>query len=509
MAKHDNPGKRRPRESASRESAIVRYSSDAIYTVSKESVIDSWNPAAERIYGYTSEEAVGKPMTLIFPPDRVDEEIALITRLSHGEDIPPYETIRVRKDGTNIEVSLSLSPVKDSSGRIVGSSRIARDISEEKRSRRELEAAHARYKSTLDNMMEGGQILDREFRYVYLNDVAAKHGRMPKDALIGKKMTEVYPGIENTEMFGLLTTCIEKRTSHKMRNRFEYPDGTVAWFDLSIEPVPEGVFVLSIDVTEEKRMVEELHKSHDELERLVKVRTEKLEEANKELESFSYSVSHDLRAPLRHIDGFVDLLRKHTAGTLDEKSTRYLQTISSSARTMGTLIDELLVFSRMGRSEMRSTTVDTAEMAREVIAAFENETAGRTLEWQIDPLPSVRADPAMLRLVFVNLVSNAIKYTGKKERAEIQLGSRLEEDQLIFFVRDNGVGFDMEYADKLFGVFQRLHRQEDFDGVGIGLANVRRIIRRHGGRTWAEAKLNEGATFYFSLPNKIAEAHNE
>jgi PAS domain S-box-containing protein len=181
MAKHDNPGKRRPRESASRESAIVRYSSDAIYTVSKESVIDSWNPAAERIYGYASEEAVGKPMTLIFPPDRVDEEIALITRLSEGEDIPPYETIRVRKDGTNIEVSLSLSPVKDSSGRIVGSSRIARDISEEKRSRRELEAAHARYKSTLDNMMEGGQILDREFRYVYLNDVAAKHGRMPKD----------------------------------------------------------------------------------------------------------------------------------------------------------------------------------------------------------------------------------------------------------------------------------------------------------------------------------------
>ena len=509
MAKHDVPGKRDPGEKASRESSIIKYSSDAILTVTNESLIDSWNPAAEQIYGYTAEEAVGKPITLIFPPDRIDEEDRLLARLSGGEDIPPYETIRVRKDGTQIEVSLSLSPIKDSSGRIAGSSRIARDITEEKRSRRELEAAHARYKSTLDNMMEGGQIVDGDFRYVYLNDVAAKHGRLPKDKLIGMKMTEAYPGIENTEMFALLKDCISNRLSHKLRNRFEYPDGAVAWFDLSIEPVPEGAFVLSIDVTEEKRMMEELQKSHEGLESLVKERTEKLEEANKELESFSYSVSHDLRAPLRHIDGFVDLLRKHAADTLDEKSTRYLKTISSSARTMGTLIDELLVFSRMGRSEMRSAPVDTPNMVREVIDGFQNETAGRTIKWRIDVLPTVNADPSMLKLVFVNLISNAIKYTGKSAAAEIRVGSRYEGEEIIFFVSDNGVGFDMQYADKLFGVFQRLHRQEDFDGVGIGLANVRRIVRRHGGRTWAESKLNEGATFYFSLPKNFTEVHDE
>lgn len=491
------------------DSAIIRYSTNAIISVTPQSIINSWNPAAEKMYGYTPEEAIGKPITLIFPPDRIDEEKEFLTRLSRGEEIPTYETRRVRKDGVEIEISLSLSPVKDSSGKVTGSSRIAVDITETKRARIELEQAHARYKATLDNMMEGGQIIDKEWRYVYINDVAAAHGRVTREQLLGRKMTDVYPGIENTEMFARVRDCLEHGTSCKMGNSFLYPDGSTAWFNLSIEPVVEGAFILSIDVTEEKKMIEELRTNREGLERLVRMRTGKLEEANRELEAFSYSVSHDLRAPLRHIDGFVDLLRKHAGETLDEKGKRYLHVISDSARTMGTLIDELLVFSRMGRNEMRESKVDTAGMVGQLVAGFMEDAQGREINIHVGPLPDVHADPSMLRLVFENLLSNAVKYTSKTPEAEVSVGSRAENGEIIFFVRDNGVGFDMKYSDKLFGVFQRLHRQEDFEGVGIGLANVRRIIARHGGRTWAESKPGLGATFYFSLPFKTMESVNE
>ncbi len=241
---------------------------------------------------------------------------------------------------------------------------------------------------------------------------------------------------------------------------------------------------------------------YNELEQRVRQRTQQLEEANQELEAFSYSVSHDLRAPLRHVDGFVDLLRKNSESALDENGRRYLDRISGAAKTMGTLIDELLVFSRMGRSEMRSTVVPVGRMVDEVISSLVPETSGRQIVWLVDELPEAEADPSMLRLVFMNLLSNAVKYTSKVERAEIHVGCTKGEGDLIFIVSDNGAGFDMKYADKLFGVFQRLHRQEDFEGVGIGLANVRRIVHRHGGRTWAEGTVNGGATFYFSLPSK-------
>ncbi|MGA9408334.1 MAG: ATP-binding protein, partial [Bacteroidota bacterium] len=222
--------------------------------------------------------------------------------------------------------------------------------------------------------------------------------------------------------------------------------------------------------------------------------------ANKELEAFSYPVSHDLRAPLRHIDGFADLLLKHAAWTLDEKGRGFLTRISDSAKQMGVLIDELLVFSRMGRTEMRAAKVNLDRMVKEAVDSLKEETLGRDMTWNIRVLPEVEADEAMLRLVFQNLLGNAVKYTRRCEKTEIEIGRAAKPDEYEFFVRDNGAGFDMQYADKLFGVFQRLHRSDEFEGTGIGLANVRRIIQRHGGRTWAEGKVDEGATFYFSLP---------
>jgi light-regulated signal transduction histidine kinase (bacteriophytochrome) len=240
----------------------------------------------------------------------------------------------------------------------------------------------------------------------------------------------------------------------------------------------------------------ELNRSQEELRSL----NAKLDSANKELESFSYSVSHDLRAPLRHIDGYLGLLEKHAKDSLDDKSKGFLKVISESARQMGRLIDDLLAFSHMSRAEMMQREVDMGRLVQETIRALQPETQGREIHWNVAELPAVPADPAMMRQVLINLLANAVKYTRTREIAEIEVGVQHTESEIIFFVRDNGVGFDMQYVDKLFGVFQRLHRAEDFEGTGIGLANVRRIISRHNGRTWAEARLDEGAIFYFSLP---------
>jgi signal transduction histidine kinase len=229
-------------------------------------------------------------------------------------------------------------------------------------------------------------------------------------------------------------------------------------------------------------------------------RTAELEAANHELEAFSYSVSHDLRSPLRHIAGFSEMLAEECGSVLNVAGRRHLGVISDSVKQMGQLIDDLLLFSQMGRVEMRQTRVSMAALVKQVSQELAADADGRNIEWDIQSLPDVRGDLSMLKQVWANLLSNAIKYTRPCELAKIEIGSRRENGELEFHVRDNGAGFDMKYAEKLFGVFQRLHRAEEFEGTGVGLANVRRIVARHGGRTWAQAKVGEGAIFYFTLP---------
>ena len=251
------------------------------------------------------------------------------------------------------------------------------------------------------------------------------------------------------------------------------------------------------EVAERRKAEEEVKLLNKDLEYHIS----QLESANKELEAFSYSVSHDLRAPLRHVIGYVELLQNSAVSGLDEKSLRYLATISDSAKRMGNLIDDLLTFSRIGRIEMQIITFNPNRLIAETLHDLKPETENREIEWRIMQLADMHGDRSLLKQVFVNLISNAIKFTSPRPKAIIEIGSAPAIDkETTVFIRDNGVGFDMKYSDKLFGIFQRLHNQEDFKGTGIGLAIVQKIVARHGGAVMAEGKVNEGATFYFTLP---------
>jgi len=269
---------------------------------------------------------------------------------------------------------------------------------------------------------------------------------------------------------------------------------------------PAAILETNNDVTGRKRAEEEIRKLNEELEQRVIERTGDLEMANKELEAFAYSISHDLRAPLRHMAGFAELLQKNASSVLDEKSRRYMIMILESAKRMGDLIDDLLAFSRIGRAETQKTVVSLEQLVKEALSEVQPETDGRNIGWRIAALPNLYGDRAMLRLALVNLVSNAVKFTRKRPQPEIEIACvDGNENEIVVFIRDNGVGFDMKYVNKLFGVFQRLHRAEEFEGTGIGLATVQRIIHRHGGRVWAEGLVDRGATFYFSVPKSSEE----
>lgn len=258
---------------------------------------------------------------------------------------------------------------------------------------------------------------------------------------------------------------------------------------------------LRTEVAERKAREDKIRTLNEQLER----RSADLEAINGELEAFAYSVSHDLRAPLRHMAGFAELLQTNEGSPLDDKSRRYVTTIVDAARRMGQLIDDLLAFSRIGRAETRATTVRLDQLVKEVVEELRPEVGSRNVAWTIGDLPVLYADRSMLRVVLANLVANALKFTRTRERADIEIGS-FEDPQrgLVVFVKDNGVGFDMKYYKKLFGVFQRLHRSEEFEGTGIGLATVQRVIHRHGGKVWAEGAVNGGSTFFFSVPLSLA-----
>lgn len=368
----------------------------------------------------------------------------------------------------------------------------------------EIIRAEAKFRILVEQSIVGIYILqDGKFRY--LNPRLAEILGSTVDEITGQ---EVEPFIAPQDR-ETVRANIQKRLNGEISNlRYKLhllrPDGVEVPVEVHGAVTDYNgklaIIGMLVDITARVKAEAEIGKLHAELEQRVVERTAELEAANKELEAFSYSVSHDLRAPLRHIDGFASLLAKHVEENMDEKGQRYLTTISEAAKRMGVLIDDLLLFSRMGRIEMQRAEVDLNLLVRETVQFLEPETGGRRIEWTLQPLPLVEGDVSMLRQVFVNLLGNAVKYTRPRDPACIEVGTEKRANgRMVFYVRDNGVGFNMKYVDKLFGVFQRLHSAREFEGTGVGLANVRRIIHRHGGETWAQAQEGEGATIYFSL----------
>lgn len=368
--------------------AIVKSSDDAIISTELGGIVVTWNSAAEKMFGYSAQEMLGEPLSLLIPPDRKDEERQILDLILRGKTLNHFETVRIGKNRKLIDVSVTISPIKNDDGKIIGASKIARDISELK--------------------------------------------------------------------------CAEK----------------------------------------------EIRQLNVELEQRVADRTSELEAVNKELEAFSYSVSHDLRAPLRHINGFSGALLEDYGDQLDDVGKSYLKQVREASQEMAQLIDDVLQLARVTRTEMLPEVINLSEMAHSIVKEIQEGDVGRKVSVNIQAGLSARGDKHLLRILLTNLLGNAWKFTSKRKNVEIVFGHEQKGGDTFFFVRDNGAGFDMAYADKLFGAFQRLHTADEFEGTGIGLATVQRIINRHGGRVWAESAVDKGATFYFSLPDS-GEFENE
>ena len=741
--------------------AIVTHSNDAIIGKTLDGIVTSWNPGAEAIYGYSAEEMIGQSVSRIIPPDRRDEFQRLLQRLRSGETIRHYETERIRTDGQKISVSVSISPLKDAKGTIVGASTITRDITERKKAEEELRRVSRYSRSLIEASLDPLVTISKHGKITDVNEATEKAIGLSRDRLIGSDFSDYFTQPEKAregygrvfeegsvrdyplalrnssgavmdvlynaavfrgpdgEVDGVFAAARDiterkraedelRRVSHYSRSLIEasldplvtiskegkitdvneatekatgiprsrlidsdfcdyftepqkaqegyqrvfekglvrdYPlairnasggvmdvvynatvfhgasgqvegafaaardvselkrteqelrlsrerlalalkAGHAGTFDWDIQNnvniwtpeveevhglapgefagryedwealvVPEdlpaarvcienslrsGEFAgewrirrrnngqvrwitsrakiiyddakkpwrmigVNIDVTERKQAEDEVRKLNNELESRVIERTAQLEAANKELEAFTYSVSHDLRAPLRHISGFSKILSEEFSQSLPPDAQHHVQRILDGTGRMGQLVDDLLNLGRVGRKELSLQVAGLHSIVDDVIASLKSDVGDRHVEWKIGDLPYVECDTSLMQQVFHNLLSNAVKFTRPRANAVIEIGQEQQNGRPAVYVRDNGVGFSMKYADKLFGVFQRLHRSEDFEGTGVGLATVQRIVQKHGGRIWAEGELDRGATFYFTLGTAEAD----
>lgn len=455
------------------------------------------NDAAMKQYGYTRDEFLSMTATDI-RPDEEKERFLNLDRTTTGTHNAGHWKHR-RKDGSILYVEVFAHEI-DFAGkrcRLI----LSIDITERKKVEEALRISEARFRGVFDSKLIGFYFWSREGKITDANDFFLQSlGYSRQEFIEGNVIWKninppEYADVDKTILTQVLTTGVsepvEKEYIHKDGSRLPVLVGA------ALLNQSEGVAYV-LDIGQRKKMEEEILQLNRDLEQRIAARTEQLQVVNKELESFSYTVSHDLRAPLRAIIGYSQMLLEDYENTLDKEAIRLINTVTFNARRMGQLVDDLLEFSRMGKRELKATPVDMTAVVKNVIKDI-NLSDKELSSITINELGTAYADPALMHHVFQNLILNAVKYASKKKDPMIEVGVKETEGTKVYFVQDNGAGFDMAYYNKLFGVFQRLHRQDEFEGTGVGLAIVHRIITRHGGKIWAEGKVNEGATFYFTL----------
>ena len=486
--------------------SIVNSSDDAILSMKLDGTIMTWNKGAERLYQYTPEEAIGENVIMLLPPERLREEREIIAKIVRGENVDHYETIRMKKNGERVHVSLLVSPIKDPRGVVIGASKIARDISDRKEAEEKLISSERRFRALIDNITDGIVVNDEHTNLVYQSPSVTKILGYTPEEREGKPIL-TYVHEEDRDQFLELYRRLREKPGVPLpfTYRFLHKQGYYIWLEgivtnLVHEPSVRAYVANYRDITERKKSEAEILKLNAELEERVNMRTKQLQEANKEMEAFTYSVSHDLRAPLRIIDGYTQILLEDYNASIDEEGQRIMNVVRGNARKMGYLIDDLLNFSRVGKIELRKVTVHMNELVTDVVQQLRMSGVNIPDRLTVHDLGDANCDENLIKQVWMNLISNAIKYSAKKEVPEIEVGVDKSMHPRAYFVRDNGAGFDMQYYHKLFGVFQRLHKQEEFSGTGVGLAIIQRIVKRHEGNVWAEGVPEEGATFFFTLP---------
>ena len=503
----------RLRQSELLKTAILETALEAILAIDHEGKVQEWNPAAERMFGYSREQAMNRLVNeLIIPPSvkKVYRDGLAEYLMSGAASLigRPVELTLRRSDGREFPAELAITRIL-----MEAPARFAlriQDITERKRAENALRESEERFRMLVEGATDYAiYMLDTEGRVVTWNSGAERIEGYKAEEIMGESLAMFFPAEDVRS--GLPARLLReaaaegKTVNEGWRLR---RGGSRFWSHGIITALRDengklyGYCKIAHDITKQREAEAEIRRLNEELDQRVRQRTAELELANQELEAFSYSVSHDLRAPLRHIVGYASLLQSEASAKLDEANRQHLQTITDAANNLGNLIDALLSFSRMGRAELNRQPMNLATVVEEARQELGHEIEGRDIDWQIGPLPVIEGDPLMLRQVMINLVSNALKYTRKRERAKIEIGASETANETTVFIRDNGVGFDMEFAGKLFGVFQRLHPASEFEGIGIGLANVWRIIRRHGGSVRAEGTVDGGATFSFSVPKK-------
>ena len=599
---------------------------DAIITKDLNGTITSWNRGAEQIFGYTAEEAVGKSIFMLEPPDLPNDMAQIMNVVKRGGVVDHYETTRVGKDGNKVRVWLTVTPIRNTSGRVVGATKTVHAISQPEQIRLDLRDSEERFRATFEQAAVGIAHVGLEGSFLRVNRRLCDILGYSRDELLKLDFAAVtFPEDLAADWKNVHALLAGKIDTYRMEKRYIRKNGTLLWANLTVslvrgganeakyfisviaditarkaaeqamqrqadlldqaqEPIfawqPGGTIIYwnraaaelygysreeavgrkshdllktglpsqaaefermleakrlwqgelthttkdgreiiveshqkviyengrplvlesNRDVTERKRVERQLAEMYANLEMRVEERTNQLRQANQELEAFAYSVSHDLRAPLRSIDGFGQiLLREYSGKVLDETGELYIQKMSAAADRMGHLIHDLLELSRVSRTELLRQKVDMSEMARSGLAELQAQSPDRQVAVEIEKGMTVRADPRLLRIALNNLLGNAWKFSQKQPQARIEFKSREAAGDRVYYVRDNGAGFSMKHARNLFGAFQRLHSQSEFEGTGIGLAIVQRVIHRHGGTITAEGEPGRGATFYFTL----------